>query len=334
MEHDIITLAAGAGGKISQSLLSEVILPAFGEAVLPQFHDGAVLEMGERLAFTTDSYVVSPRFFPGGNIGKLAVCGTVNDLAMTGAVPKYLSVGAIIEEGLPIDELRMILETMRETALEAGVRIATGDTKVVGKGGVDGIFINTAGIGVVEGKEMDPRAVTAGLDVIVSGTLGDHSATILAKRHGIEVEDDLQSDCAPLANLAADMRRAAPSIPVMRDATRGGAAAVLNEIAEAADVGILLEEELLPVRESVEGIAELLGIEPLALANEGKLIAFCDPSETAALLSAMHASPYGKDACRIGRTTTESPGLVAMKTGFGGVRIVEMPLGDIVPRIC
>lgn len=329
-----MTLAAGAGGKISQELLSEVILPALGSAALPQFHDGAVLDMEGQIAFTTDSYVVSPRFFPGGNIGKLAVCGTVNDLAMTGAVPKYISVGAILEEGFPIAELGAILETMRETAIEAGVRIATGDTKVVGKGGVDGIYINTAGIGVIEGRAMDPRAVKAGMDVIVSGTLGDHSATVLAQRHGIEIESELTSDCAPLAGLASTMRKAAPSIPVMRDATRGGVAAVLNEIAETAHVGILLEEERLPVKDSVEGVAELLGIEPLALANEGKIVAFCDPRETDALLAAMRAHSYGKDACRIGRTTAESAGLVAMETAFGGIRIVEMPLGDIVPRIC
>lgn len=334
MAHDIVTLAAGAGGKISRELLRDVILPTLGEAILPQFHDGAVLDMGGQIAFTTDSYVVSPRFFPGGNIGKLAVCGTVNDLAMTGAVPKYISVGAIIEEGLPIVELKAILETMRETALEAGIRIATGDTKVVGRGMVDGIFINTAGIGTIMGKAMDPRAVCAGMDVIVSGTMGDHSATILAQRHGIVVEGDLWSDCAPLSGLAIEMRKVAPSIPVMRDATRGGVAAVLNEIAETAHVGILLDEERLPVRENVGGIADLLGIEPLALANEGKIVAFCVPEETDALLAAMHAHPYGKDACRIGRTTAEFAGLVAMQTAFGSIRIVEMPLGEIVPRIC
>ena len=333
MGHDVITLAHGAGGRLSRALTEEVILPALGNALLNGLHDGVVLPTAGRIAFTTDSYVVQPHFFPGGSIGRLAVCGTVNDLAMTGAVPRYISCALILEEGLPIEELRRILHSMKEAAAEAKVAIVTGDTKVVGKGAADGIYINTAGIGEIE-RAMEPQNVRADMDVILSGTLGDHAATVMAERHGIEIPATLHSDCAPLGELAALMRRAAPSIACMRDPTRGGAAAVLNEIACAAQVGVILDEEALPVREEVEGIAAFLGFDPLELANEGKAIAFCAPEETAALLAAMREHPYGRNACCIGRTTAEEPGIVALRTALGGLRIVDMPLGNLVPRIC
>ena len=333
MENEKITLAHGAGGSLSQALMESVILPAFGNEFLQKMHDGAALDLGGKTAFTTDSFVVAPRFFPGGDIGKLAVCGTVNDLAMTGAVPRYISCALILEEGLPIEELRRILHSMKEAAEEAHVAIVTGDTKVVGKGAADGIYINTAGIGEIE-RAMEPQNVRADMDVILSGTLGDHAATVMAERHGIEIPATLHSDCAPLGDLAALMRRAAPSIACMRDPTRGGAAAVLNEIACAAQVGVILDEEALPVREEVEGIAAFLGFDPLELANEGKAIAFCAPEETAALLAAMREHPYGRNACCIGRTTAEEPGIVALRTALGGLRIVDMPLGNLVPRIC
>ncbi|MEX5285932.1 hydrogenase expression/formation protein HypE [Selenomonas sputigena] len=334
MENEKISLAHGAGGELSRLLMESVILPEFGNDFLQQMHDGAVLTLGPNIAFTTDSFVVAPRFFPGGDIGKLAVCGTVNDLAVTGAVPRYISCSLILEEGLEMEELRRVLRSMRLAADEAGVAIVTGDTKVVGKGAVDGVYINTAGLGEIEGEAMAPQRVRPGMDVVLSGTLGDHAATVMAERHGIEIPQSLQSDCAPLGALASAMRRAAPSLACMRDATRGGAAAVLNEIAAAAKVGIIIEEEALPVREEVEGIAAFLGFDPLELANEGKIIAFCAPEDTEAVLSAMRRERYGENACCIGRTTAEEPGIVAMETAFGGLRIVDMPSGAIVPRIC
>lgn len=335
MEHDVITMAHGAGGQLSHALMEEVVLPALGNTLLNVLHDGAVLPLTGRTAFTTDSYVVQPHFFPGGSIGRLAVCGTVNDLSMTGAAPAYLSLAVILEEGFPITTLRRIVADIAAAAEEAGVSIVTGDTKVVPRGCGDGIYINTAGVGtMLAGADIAPTNITAGMDIIVSGTLGDHAATVMAERHGIEIPATLHSDCAPLGDLAALMRRAAPSIACMRDPTRGGAAAVLNEIACAAQVGVIIDEEALPVREEVEGIAAFLGFDPLELANEGKAIAFCTPEETAALLAAMREHPYGRNACCIGRTTAEEPGIVALRTALGGLRIVDMPLGNLVPRIC
>ncbi len=334
MENEKITLAHGAGGSFSHELLESVILPVLGNEFLQKMHDGAVLNLSGKVAFTTDSFVVAPHFFPGGDIGKLAVCGTINDLLMTGAVPRYISCSFILEEGFLIRELQRILQSMKKAADEACVAVVTGDTKVVGKGAADGIYINTAGIGEIKGRAIEPQNVSAGMDVILSGTLGDHGATVMAERHGIEIPATLTSDCAPLGDLVAKMRRAAPSIACMRDPTRGGVAAVLNEIANAAKVGIIIEEEMLPVRKEVAGIISLLGFDPLELANEGKLIAFCAPKETDALLVAMRENIYGKNACCIGRTTKKEPGIVALRTVLGGIRIVDMPQGSLVPRIC
>ncbi|MBR6905709.1 MAG: hydrogenase expression/formation protein HypE, partial [Selenomonadaceae bacterium] len=247
MAGERITLAHGAGGKMSQELMQEVILPEFGNPLLNELHDGAAVQMSGKLAFTTDSYVVRPLFFAGGNIGKLAVCGTVNDLAMTGAVPRYISAGVILEEGFLIEDFRRIAHSMREAAEEAGVLIVTGDTKVVGKGQADGIFINTAGIGdILPDVHISPKNVKAGMKVLLSGYLGDHAATILAGRHQLELPDSIRTDCAPLAELVQNLLRAVPETAVLRDPTRGGLAAVLNEIAEASGVGILIDEEAIP----------------------------------------------------------------------------------------
>lgn len=335
MANEKITLAHGAGGKMSAALMRDVILPAFDNPVLDVLHDGAKLATSGRLAFTTDSYVVRPLFFAGGNIGKIAVCGTVNDLAMTGAVPRYLSCGLILEEGFPVENLSRIVRTMRETADAAGVAIVTGDTKVVEHGKADGIFINTAGVGeLIAGIDIAPQNVRPGMKVLLSGCIGDHAAAILAGRHGIEIPESLTSDCAPLVGLTQAVLKAAPHTAVLRDPTRGGVAAVLNEIAAAAQVGVLVDEDALPIREAVRGICDMLGFDPLDLANEGKCIAFVPAAEADAALAAMRAHPYGKDACIIGETTEEAPGQVGLRTALGGIRIVDLPLGSLVPRIC
>ena len=335
MENDRITLAHGAGGKVSQELMEQVILPEFGNPLLNELHDGASVNVSGRVAFTTDSYVVKPHFFAGGNIGKLAVCGTVNDLAMTGAVPRYLSMGLIMEEGYPIAELRKIIHTMKLAADEAGIYIVTGDTKVVGKGAADGIFINTAGIGdILPDVNISPKNVKPGMDVILSGYIGDHAAAVMAGRHNLDLPDNIQSDCAPLNGLTQAMLTAAPEIAVLRDPTRGGVAAVLNEIAVQSGTGVLIEEELIPVRPAVQGVCDILGFDPLYLANEGKLLAFCWQKDTERILDAMHDQRYGRDARVIGHTTETAAGQVGMRTAIGGIRVVDMPLGNLVPRIC
>ena len=336
MEHDVITMAHGAGGQLSHALMEEVVLPALGNTLLNVLHDGAVLPLTGRTAFTTDSYVVQPHFFPGGSIGRLAVCGTVNDLSMTGAAPAYLSLAVILEEGFPIAALRRIVADIAAAAEEAGVSIVTGDTKVVPRGCGDGIYINTAGVGtMLAGADIAPTNITAGMDIIVSGTLGDHAATVMAARHGLTLPPEIQSDCAPLCHLTAAMIAAAgDGIAVLRDPTRGGAAASLNELAGAAGVGVLLDEEQIPVRPAVQGVCEMLGFDPLTLANEGKLLAFVHPGVTARVLDVMHENPYGREACVIGHTTADAPGTVGLRTALGGIRVVDLPLGELVPRIC
>ena len=335
MEHDVITMAHGAGGQLSHALMEEVVLPALGNTLLNVLHDGAVLPLTGRTAFTTDSYVVQPHFFPGGSIGRLAVCGTVNDLSMTGAAPAYLSLAVILEEGFSIATLRRIVADIAAAAEEAGVSIVTGDTKVVPRGCGDGIYINTAGVGtMLAGADIAPTNITAGMDIIVSGTLGDHAATVMAARHGLTLPPEIQSDCAPLCHLTAEMIAAAgDGIAVLRDPTRGGAAS-LNELASAAGVGVLLDEEQIPVRPAVQGVCEMLGFDPLTLANEGKLLAFVRPDVTAHVLDVMHENPYGREACVIGHTTADAPGTVGLRTALGGIRVVDLPLGELVPRIC
>ena len=336
MEHDVITMAHGAGGQLSHALMEEVVLPALGNTLLNVLHDGAVLPLTGRTAFTTDSYVVQPHFFPGGSIGRLAVCGTVNDLSMTGAAPAYLSLAVILEEGFPIAALHRIVADIAAAAEEAGVSIVTGDTKVVPRGCGDGIYINTAGVGtMLAGADIAPTNITAGMDIIVSGTLGDHAATVMAARHGLTLPPEIQSDCAPLCHLTAEMIAAAgDGIAVLRDPTRGGVAASLNELASAAGVGVLLDEEQIPVRPAVQGVCEMLGFDPLTLANEGKLLAFVRPDVTARVLDVMHENPYGREACVIGHTTADAPGTVGLRTALGGIRVVDLPLGELVPRIC
>ena len=335
MEHEVITLAHGAGGQMSHALMEEIVLPELGNTILDTLHDGAVLPLAGRAAFTTDSYVVQPHFFPGGSIGRLAVCGTVNDLAMTGAVPRWLSLAVILEEGFPIATLRRIVHDIRTAAQEAGVLIVTGDTKVVPRGCGDGIYINTAGVGeMIEGVDIAPANIKAGMDIIVSGTIGDHAATVMAARHNLTLPLEIMSDSAPLCHMTAAMLAAAPSIAVLRDPTRGGVAASLNELAQAAKVGILLEEGAIPVHPAVQGVCDLLGFDPLTLANEGKLLAFVSPEDTARVLDVMHAEPYGRSACVIGYTTAEAPGSVGIRTALGGIRVVDLPLGELVPRIC
>ena len=335
-----ITLAHGAGGQLSRELINEVILPVFGNPALNILHDGAILNNAElgifnagSIAFTTDSYIIKPLFFKGGNIGKLSICGTVNDIAMSGAVPRFLSVGFIIEEGFLIEDLKRITESMKAVADEVDIKIVTGDTKVVNKGQCDGIFINTAGIGqVMEGIKIDPRSVKVGMKVIISGTIGDHAASILASRHGLEL--NLNSDCAPLSDLVSQVLTAAPDITTLRDPTRGGVAAVLNEIAEASNVGIIIDEDSLPIREEVRGVCDILGFDVLELANEGKFIAFVPENSVNKVLEVMHNHRYGVNAAVIGEVVKESPGRVGLRTSIGSLRVVDMPLGAIVPRIC
>jgi len=334
MENEI-QLSHGAGGSMSAKLMEEIVLPALGNPILNGLHDGAQLSMSGRIAFTTDSYVVQPMFFPGGSIGRLAVCGTVNDLAMTGAEAKYLSLGMILEEGFSVESLKRVLADVRKAADEAGISIVTGDTKVVGRGAGDGVYLNTAGVGnIIEGTDISPLNVKPGMDVIVSGYLGDHAATIMGQRHGISLPETVQSDAAPLNHLVKAMLEAVPNIAVLRDPTRGGAAAVLNELANQAKVGILIDEDAVPVREEVRGVCELLGFDPLYLANEGKLIAIVPHEDTEKLLDVMRKDKYGKNACVLGHTTEEARGQVGLRTEFGGIRIVEMPMGGLVPRIC
>ena len=327
-----ILMAHGAGGKLSAELLHEIILPAFDNEILNELHDGAKIG---KLAMTTDSYVVRPIFFRGGDIGKLAICGTVNDLAVTGAIPKYISVGVILEEGFGFDALKKIVGSMSAAAREAGVKIVTGDTKVVGRGQADGIFINTAGVGeLIGGVDISAKNVRAGMKVLISGTLGDHATTILAERHGLELPENIQSDCAPLNKMIREMLDVEPKIAMLRDATRGGVAAVLNEIATAANVGILLDEEKIPVREEVRGVCDILGFDVLELANEGKIIAIVPAESSAKILSIMRQNVYGIDAAEVGEVVKSSAGKVGLKTPLGAIRIVDMPAGELVPRIC
>jgi len=327
-----ILMAHGAGGKLSAELLHEIILPAFGNEILNELHDGAKIG---RMAMTTDSYVVRPIFFRGGDIGKLSICGTVNDLAVTGAVPKYISVGVILEEGFDFDDLKKIVVSIATAAREADVKIVTGDTKVVGRGQADGIFINTAGVGeLINGVDISAKKICAGMKILISGTVGDHATTILAERHGLELPENIKSDCAPLNKMISEMLAVEPKIAMLRDATRGGIAAVLNEIATAANVGILLDEEKIPVQEEVRGVCDILGFDVLELANEGKIIAVVPAESSQKILSVMRQSVYGVNAAEIGEVVKNSAGKVGLKTPLGAIRIVDMPAGELVPRIC
>jgi hydrogenase expression/formation protein HypE len=333
---DRIVLGHGSGGKLSAELLRDVFLPFFRSPILNRLDDQAVLEVnGARLAFTTDSFVVKPLFFRGGDIGSLAVHGTVNDLAMGGATPLYLSAGFILEEGFEIETLRLVAASMGRAAEAIPIEIVTGDTKVVEKGSGDGLFINTTGIGLVpEGVRLSPTLVRPGDRVLLSGPIGDHGIAILAQREGIEFATDLASDSAPLHGLVAAMLAASKDIRGMRDPTRGGLSSALNEIAARAGVGITIEESAVPVREQVRGACEMLGLDPLYVANEGKLVAFVAPDAADAVLEAMRRHPLGTQAAIIGTVTETHPGLVLLRTPFGTTRIVDMLPGDQLPRIC
>jgi hydrogenase expression/formation protein HypE len=336
MEPDKILLDHGSGGLMSHRLVTETLLPAFDNPMLAPLHDGAILDLGEnRIAFSTDSFVVDPIFFPGGSIGDLAVNGTVNDLAMCGAEPRFLSMGLILEEGFPLSDLERIISDMKDAAEAAGVLIVTGDTKVVPRGAADKVFINTTGIGLVPaGVRMAPARVRPGDKILLSGTLADHGMTILSQRQGVSFSGPIQSDTAPLNHLVKAMLTAWPDIHMLRDPTRGGLATSLNEVALSAQVGILIEEDRIPMRGPVAGLCELLGIDPLYVANEGKLLAFVPPEAEAALMALMRGDPHGRDAVAIGEVTEGHPGRVEMKTRIGGRRIVRMLTGEQLPRIC
>ncbi|MGA2957461.1 MAG: hydrogenase expression/formation protein HypE [Thermodesulfobacteriota bacterium] len=333
---DRILLAHGSGGELSHELVSSIFARTFDNPVLHPLDDSAVISVaGARWAFTTDSYVVTPIFFPGGDIGKLAVCGTVNDLSMSGARPLFLSSGFIIEEGFSVSDLKKIVGSMQKTASEAGVQIATGDTKVVNRGGADGIFINTAGIGLIPpGIMISGSNARSGDQVLLSGPIGDHGVAILSAREGLQFSTALESDCAPLNGLVAKMIAASPEIRCLRDPTRGGLASTLNELARQSGVGIWVEENRIPVKEEVRGACELLGFEPWNLANEGKLVAIVSSEAAEAVLNAMRAHPLGRGAIRIGEVRKEPPGKVLLRTSIGSTRILDMMVGEPLPRIC
>jgi len=336
MGSDTILLAHGGGGSLMRELIEREILPGFSNEALDRLDDSAIIEAaGGRLAMTTDSYVVHPLVFPGGDIGKLAVCGTVNDLAVAGARPLYLTLSLVIEEGLPIDALRQVLRSAAETARDAGVQIVTGDTKVVERGKADKLFINTAGVGVpVEGASVSASNVRPGACVIINGPIGDHGIAVVSRREGIEFKTPVESDVAPLWGLVERVLDACPAVQAMKDATRGGLAAVLNEVAAASDTGLAIRESDVPVRDAVRGACELFGYDPLYVANEGKVVVFCPAGDSEAVLAAMRAHPLGRDAAVIGEATDGRPGRVLMDTSIGGRRIVDMPYGEQLPRIC
>ncbi len=332
---DKILLAHGSGGKLAHELVEKSFVKALANPLLAKLDDSAVIDLSGRLAFTTDSYVVSPIFFPGGDIGKLAVCGTVNDLAMSGAKPLYLSLSFIIEEGLLKSELDKVVNSVQRAAGEAGVEIVTGDTKVVHRGSADKLFINTAGVGIIaEGVNISGSNARAGDRVILSGTIGDHGIAVISQREELSFSTDLKSDCAPLGGLVAEMLNASPNIHCLRDPTRGGLATSLNELAKQSGVSIRIEEEKIPVREEVLAACEMLGFDPLYVANEGKLVAIVPPDDAEKILKAMRGNRYGKDAAIIGEVGSEKAGRVVMKTALGASRIVDMLTGDLLPRIC
>jgi hydrogenase expression/formation protein HypE len=331
-----ILLGHGSGGKLSASLLKDVFLPALGNPVLNRLEDQAVVSLGAtKLAITTDSFVVKPLFFRGGDIGSLAVHGTINDLAMGGAEPLWLSAAFILEEGLPVETLRRVVASMQEAASKAGVPIVTGDTKVVEKGSADSLFINTTGIGRVrESVSLSASQARPGDVILVSGYLGDHGIAILAEREGLQFETQVQSDCAALHTLVARLLETTREVRCLRDPTRGGLSSTLNEIAGSSGVGMELNETAIPVREEVRGACEMLGLDPMYVANEGKLVAVVAPEAADAALEALRSHPLGKDAAIIGRVLGEHRGMVVMRTPLGTTRIVDMLAGDQLPRIC
>ena len=334
---DHVTLAHGAGGKASAALIDAVFMEAFRNPLLESLGDSAVIALpgGERVAISTDSFVVQPWRFPGGSIGELAVHGTANDLAVTGAVPQWISAAFVLEEGFPIAELREIVANMAAAAAQAGVQIVAGDTKVVPKGAADGVFITTTGFGVVPtGRELSSRSVCSGDKVLLSGSMGDHGMAVMLARGNLAIEADIRSDTASLSPLVEVLLAAAPSTRWLRDATRGGVGTVCNELAQACGLAVVLDEARLPVQPMVMGACELLGIDPLYVANEGKFVAVVAPDEVEAGLAALRSHPLGADAAEVGEIVTEPAETVVLRTGFGGSRIVDMLVGDPLPRIC
>lgn len=339
--EDKVLLGHGSGGTMMKRIIDEVFFEAYAGDELRRGDDAAVLPAlgeGERLAFSTDSFVVSPHFFPGGDIGRLAICGTVNDIATSGARPLYLSCGFILEEGYPIDDLRRICASMADAAREAGVALVTGDTKVVNRGHGDGVFINTSGVGAIPvGVDLGGAKCQPGDAVLVSGTLGDHGITIMSCRESLSFTADVRSDAAPLNHLIADVLAAAPDVRCFRDPTRGGLASTLNELADQSQVDFLVDEESIPVRDAVRGACDMLGYDPLQVANEGKMVCVVSADQAEAALAAMHASPYGADAAVIGEVAAsrEDRGpKVYIRNAFGGRRILDMLVGEQLPRIC
>lgn len=336
-----VTLAHGGGGKAMKDLIDDVFVSAFDNPALAPLEDQARLDLaalalhGDRLAFTTDSFVVDPLFFPGGDIGKLAICGTINDLAVGGAVPLYMACAVIVEEGVAIDLIRRIAYSMARTAQDAGVQIVTGDTKVVQKGACDKLFITTTGVGVIRSAmDLGVHLARPGDIVLVNGLLGDHGAAILTARGDMALDAEIESDCAALHDLIAKLLAAAPGVRCLRDATRGGAATVLNEIADASQVAIEIDETRTPIREDVRGFCEILGLDPLYLANEGKIVVVVSPEDEDRALAALRAHPLGANASAIGQICEGEAGRVTMHTAFGGQRIVDMLVGEQLPRIC
>ncbi len=335
-DHPNVVMGHGGGGKLSAELVEHLFLPAFQNATNAQLGDSAVIEVGgARLAYSTDSFVVRPLFFPGGNIGELAVNGTVNDIAMSGARPLFLSAGFILEEGMPLDRLAAIAQSMGEAARRAGVALVTGDTKVVDRGHGDGVYINTSGFGIVpEGVRIGPGQARPGDAVIVSGDIGVHGIAILSVREGLEFGAPVESDTAPLNGLVAELLEETRDIHVLRDPTRGGMASTLNEIARASGVGIVIEERKLPVPDAVRAACDLLGMDPLYVANEGKLVAIAPAAVAERLLERMRGHPLGHRAAIVGRVVDDHPGVVVARTGIGGMRVVDMMVGEQLPRIC
>jgi hydrogenase expression/formation protein HypE len=336
MRDDTITLAHGSGGAAMHRLIREVIAPVFDNEFLAPLSDQAsVPAWAGRIAFTTDSYVVQPIFFPGGDIGKLAVCGTVNDLVVGGAIPRFISLGLIIEEGWALADFRRVLDSVRAAAEEARVRIVTGDTKVVERGAVDGLFINTAGIGEIpEGMELGADLIRPGDKILLSGTIGDHGVAVMTEREGLRMSSSVVSDCAPLCDVAQALIMAAPGLRMMRDPTRGGLASALCEIAESCRLAFHVDEEAIPIRPEVRAACDILGLDPLYVANEGKLVAFVAPEDADEALASAQRTENGASAAIIGQVGDDAPGMVLMATGVGGTRVVQMLTGELLPRIC
>lgn len=336
MRRDRILLAHGGGGSVTRELIDKLFLVRLENPLLKPLDDSAVLVMGgKRHAFTTDSYVVKPYIFPGGDIGKLAVCGTINDLAVMGARPLWMSLSFILEEGLLIADLQRIVESIGATAAEAGVQIVTGDTKVVECGKCEGLYVNTAGLGeIVTTNSLGASNVKPGDTVIINGPIGEHGVAVMSQREGIAFQTNVVSDCAPLWSLVKAILDTGAEVHAMRDPTRGGVAAAVCDIARASNVGIRLHEDALPIGREVRGACDLLGFDPLTIANEGKVLVFCRAADTASVLAAMRENPLGKHACVIGEVSEQPPGTVTLRTTIGGERIIDMPTGEDLPRIC